>query len=1017
MKTLLSFVFILICTSQLISLNQAHSIKCIVKKNPNISYMYKQNFSECIDGENLVGQYESIIIEAQNSGLDLDLGQISTFLAQNSKNLRFLALDLSGNGLAAADIEKFSKEVGQLENLENLLLEFGNNQIENLGFLEEMLPQNLENLVLDFQNNRFGFGGGLKGFENLEKLNSFQLVLASNQVEIEEFFGFFEVFQGMKGLETLEIDISHNKIGDLGSFLQAFEAESLGNLVKFQLDMRNIDFLEMGEGDGEDGENQQTQKLAHILDKMGKLEIVYLKFDYSNFLGNFEDLADLFAVVGGNVKQVNLSLNDLYLDSFEFLAQSLGQLKKQVKKLSVLANNSIDKKVEKFEKIVEVIKNSQFTLEKIILQVQNSLADGTDLGEIFDQIGNYKQLQHLELNFGYTRDLKGFDKLSQSMKKLENVSDFEFYCKQCFQIEFENLAESIYNWLNQKSQVKTMALDLSETLRQVLTDNSAQKYADQFFGKAFQVQNSNLETLSIDFSHNTRVENYRFLGKAFEKLEDLKQFKLVIQNSILGDISQVAEILSKQDELFQLTIDFSHSIAESLEPLGQIVKNLGNLSQLELSLGYMGLQDLEFLRFALQNKEFFGTFVLQAEFNNVKSLGFLREAFAGSYNLRNFNLNLLGNVGIEDLSPLANCLQNVESFSELNLNLAYQNEDQIDYSPLNQLLYKLYENEVEFTFSGGLISPDEEGISQNYYQQQNTLIKTYFQKNQQQKRVANGQQSKNTYYLGNLVKLQKRFLFKKGEIQLQECDQMDYSCADCSQKIGENCENCLGNLQPSECSVCADGYFQKNEQCLTCNTVIGQCSECQNGFTCSSCFEGYELNEFNFCQQKNSEIQNCLYMNEEGSSCLQCSTGYQLTQESGNKIQVCQKQECSVQSLEGCSFCPLYSQSENDEKNKCLECSSNYNLMENGECQKNEEDEDEDEDGEYVEDDDNKSHYIVIIILGSLFVLCMIAAIIYSCYLKKKKLKQNQMTEYEDDENLRCSLQGGNSNRESNVSE
>lgn len=102
---------------------------------------------------------------------------------------------------------------------------------------------------------------------------------------------------------------------------------------------------------------------------MVKLEIVYLKFDQSNFLGNFEDLVDLFAVVGGNVQQVNLSLNDLYLDSFEFLAQSLGQLKKQVKKLSVFANNSVDKKVDKFEKIVEVMKNSEFTLEKIILHI------------------------------------------------------------------------------------------------------------------------------------------------------------------------------------------------------------------------------------------------------------------------------------------------------------------------------------------------------------------------------------------------------------------------------------------------------------------------------------------------------------------------------------------------------------------------------------------------------------------------------------------------------------------------
>ena len=98
--------------------------------------------------------------------------------------------------------------------------------------------------------------------------------------------------------------------------------------------------------------------------------------------------------------------------------------------------------------------------------------------------------------------------------------------------------------------------------------------------------------------------------------------------------------------------------------------------------------------------------------------------------------------------------------------------------------------------------------------------------------------------------------------------------ADC-EKFGPNCNLCTSNFCLSCTGLnCADNEYKDNATCTCkkCNKEYGEhCIEC-NSDKCSTCADGYYLDEKNKCSACNNKYSNCLSCNKE--ECTSCINGY-----------------------------------------------------------------------------------------------------------------------------------------------
>lgn len=82
-----------------------------------------------------------------------------------------------------------------------------------------------------------------------------------------------------------------------------------------------------------------------------------------------------------------------------------------------------------------------------------------------------------------------------------------------------------------------------------------------------------------------------------------------------------------------------------------------------------------------------------------------------------------------------------------------------------------------------------------------------------------------------------------------------------------HCKTCTNSND--QCTSCIDGFYNSNFQCISCG-IENHCKECTNVGICSSCLDGYQLNEDQKTCSKKKD--NCRTM--EGEECKECEDGF-----------------------------------------------------------------------------------------------------------------------------------------------
>ncbi|KRW99099.1 hypothetical protein PPERSA_02931 [Pseudocohnilembus persalinus] len=693
--------------------------------------------------------------------------------------------------------------------------------------------------------------------------------------------------------QELVLDFSESQIDEVGGLVDVVREADLGKLERFELYLNNV----RCDGESEqDGENS----FDFILENMSNLKSVLFDFSQSNFVQDFKYMTKMLSPVTQTLTNLQIVAKNVEFSSLQNLALTIFQLQKgKLTNIDINLSSDFKQSSQDFDALLASFQTLPQTIKVFKLNVSQILPQTTNLRDLFIFIGNQKEnLENLSLNFGYAVDLKGIDQLQLRIGQNTNLVYLELLFPNCQQLDYENLALSVNNALKD-TKLHILSLDLSSTLRQVLTANTAQEQADLFFSTVFDVDQNNLNQLNLDFSHNTKVVNYKFLGNSFKKLKNLVQINLVIKNSNLGDISAISQAFKENSKINYMTLNFAYSTVDSMDPLDDAF-SAQKLNYLNLNVDFMGLQEVEFMRQMLQTQTELLYFILSAELNNISDLSPFSTAFIKTEKCSVVQLNLLGNTNIIDISPLEYSFINLFDFSLFYLDLPYQ-DGEIDYSPLNTILYNQYGNLLQFR-----------------------LIKVDFKKTVE---FTNYELEAMTWDLVYLNEQNKRFYFTKNEAQVQECENSSNLCTDCSQEAGK-CSQCVGNLKSSECSVCEEGNFMSEISglCYTCSTLVDYCGSCQSEYVCLSCKQDYKLNEYGICYQETCLQQNCGKCSQNNSEiCLQCAQGYDLQEDGSCKPQNCGLAQENEDFFEGCDFCPF--------EGICSACSSNYKLLSSGRCQ------------------------------------------------------------------------------------
>ncbi|EAR81858.2 zinc finger lsd1 subclass family protein (macronuclear) [Tetrahymena thermophila SB210] len=204
------------------------------------------------------------------------------------------------------------------------------------------------------------------------------------------------------------------------------------------------------------------------------------------------------------------------------------------------------------------------------------------------------------------------------------------------------------------------------------------------------------------------------------------------------------------------------------------------------------------------------------------------------------------------------------------------------------------------------------------------------------------------------------------------------STFDCSPVCDQSCYTCSYPLDSSSCLSCYNGFYLSNKQCLPCDSecsscqiTANNCTQCSDNYIfdeveevclpicaqtcktctlplmnnqCSSCFDGYYLNNYS-CVPCQSPCQNCI----DQSNCLSCLKDYSYNQQTNQCNLICPDlcQQCQfnkdnqIQCLvcidgfylnnQSCLKCSSPCLTCQFSSNNCLSCDSNYTFS-NGLC-------------------------------------------------------------------------------------
>ncbi|KAL4506331.1 hypothetical protein ABPG73_017065 [Tetrahymena malaccensis] len=204
------------------------------------------------------------------------------------------------------------------------------------------------------------------------------------------------------------------------------------------------------------------------------------------------------------------------------------------------------------------------------------------------------------------------------------------------------------------------------------------------------------------------------------------------------------------------------------------------------------------------------------------------------------------------------------------------------------------------------------------------------------------------------------------------------STFDCSPVCDQSCYTCSQPLDSSSCLSCFNGFYLSNKQCLPCDSECSSCqltakncTKCSDNYVfdevqeiclpicastcktcilplmnnqCSSCYDGFYLNDFS-CIQCQPPCQNCIDQN----NCLSCQENYLYNQQTNQCTLICPDlcQQCqlnednSIQCIQckdgfylsnqSCLQCSSPCLTCQLSDNNCLSCVSNYTFK-NGLC-------------------------------------------------------------------------------------
>lgn len=168
----------------------------------------------------------------------------------------------------------------------------------------------------------------------------------------------------------------------------------------------------------------------------------------------------------------------------------------------------------------------------------------------------------------------------------------------------------------------------------------------------------------------------------------------------------------------------------------------------------------------------------------------------------------------------------------------------------------------------------------------------------------------------------KQFCSLRGKCNYGVCECFDGWFGDiCNMRCSSGCAKCLGN---GICTLCVNGYFIQNGQCVKC---LDPCLTCSSDTVCLTCNDGYYLSEGS-CLNCNPECKLCSSI----SICSDCNIGYYLTEYycCATNCQNCTHESCSIckdgfyLSLGSCIDCPLSCSSCSG--NDCVDCAQRFYL-------------------------------------------------------------------------------------------
>ena len=130
-------------------------------------------------------------------------------------------------------------------------------------------------------------------------------------------------------------------------------------------------------------------------------------------------------------------------------------------------------------------------------------------------------------------------------------------------------------------------------------------------------------------------------------------------------------------------------------------------------------------------------------------------------------------------------------------------------------------------------------------------------------------------------------------------------------------------ISPNAETICADGYYLFNEQCLSCSQKKAHCQLCKydTSVICTKCIDGYFL--ANGSCTGCSAISNCTECSSTTKKCTRCREGYYV------KGLVCAPCEAGSFCPNGIdiSSCPVGTYSE-EKSSACTNCSYSFVIRE-----------------------------------------------------------------------------------------